>query len=225
MTSFSRSLIGSVVLHTGFFLGASALLMKDSQWGVEAGESGAAGTMDARAQAIQVEVSEPEPPSEQEAVAEVEPIVSEFEMAPVVPKVREENRPEPHKTVEAPKTEVRKVASTGSSASTAGGNSVGAVGSGGARVADRADYLRNPPPAYPSDAKKRGEEGTVVLMVELSDSGSVESVSVTSSSGHSILDRSALDAVRHWRFQPAKMGGIGIKSSVKVPIRFDLQKS
>ena len=91
-------------------------------------------------------------------------------------------------------------------------------------MANKADYDRNPPPAYPSEAKKRGEAGVVILLIELNDRGGVNSVIVDKSSGFKSLDRASVDAVRRWKFQPAKMAGIGIASSVKVPIRFDLDK-
>jgi protein TonB len=42
------------------------------------------------------------------------------------------------------------------------------------------------------------------------------------SSGYSILDKSALDSVRTWRFEPAKYRGSPITMWVDVPIRFAL---
>jgi protein TonB len=224
MSSFSRSLIGSLILHGGFFLGTSCLMIQESQWGVDAGESGAAGAI---TQEVEVSLTEPEPErvTEPEPVPEIEPIVSDFTLPEATPKLREENRPEQTPKIQTPKvsTSVPKPPSSSPSGATA--STALATGSGGARLANRADYLRNPPPVYPSDAKKRGEEGTVVLWVELTEEGRVESTTVSASSGYDSLDRAALDAVRRWRFQPAKVGGIGIRSTVKVPIRFDLEKS
>jgi protein TonB len=46
-------------------------------------------------------------------------------------------------------------------------------------------------------------------------------VVVLESSGHAVLDASALDTVRtRWRFVPARRDGIPVEDSVQVPIRF-----
>jgi hypothetical protein len=44
------------------------------------------------------------------------------------------------------------------------------------------------------------------------------------SSGHRVLDNSALDAVRKWKFHPATIGGVKVSSTVKVPVRFRLER-
>ena len=41
-------------------------------------------------------------------------------------------------------------------------------------------------------------------------------------SGYRILDNSALEAVRKWKFHPATIGGVKVSSTVKVPVRFTL---
>lgn len=85
------------------------------------------------------------------------------------------------------------------------------------------DYRRNPPPAYPSLARKREWQGTVILKVHINRNGRARSVSIHRSSGHSVLDHSAIRAVRKWRFQPAYAGGVAIESHAYVPIRFALR--
>ena len=69
-----------------------------------------------------------------------------------------------------------------------------------------AAYLNNPPPAYPAVARRAGEQGKVVLRVLVNASGSPDKVEIRSSSGFSRLDDAALDAVRRWRFVPARQG-------------------
>jgi protein TonB len=81
----------------------------------------------------------------------------------------------------------------------------------------------NAAPAYPAAARAAGQQGTVILLVRLAASGSVESVSVTASSGFQLLDDSALQTVRRWRFDPARRGGRPIPFDVEVPIRFSLR--
>ena len=85
------------------------------------------------------------------------------------------------------------------------------------------DYLNNPPPLYPESSRLAREEGVVVIRVLVSSSGSVSRSSVASSSGHPALDRSALEAVSHWKFRPAALAGCAMESEIAVPVRFELQ--
>lgn len=87
----------------------------------------------------------------------------------------------------------------------------------------RAGYLDNPRPAYPLVARKRGIEGVVRLMVEVDEDGRARTVEICASSGHGMLDQSAVEAVRAWRFVPARRAGRAIAASVEVPIRFSLR--
>jgi protein TonB len=84
-------------------------------------------------------------------------------------------------------------------------------------------YAENPKPLYPREARKRGVQGKVVLKVEVLSNGLVGQVEVKKSSGHEILDRSALSAVKQWKFFPAKRGEIAIASWVNIPVKFQLQ--
>jgi TonB family protein len=84
-------------------------------------------------------------------------------------------------------------------------------------------YAENPKPFYPREARKWGYEGEVVLKVEVLSNGQVGQVEVKRSSGHEILDRSALDAVKQWKFIPAKKGENPIPFWVNIPVKFQLQ--
>jgi periplasmic protein TonB len=85
-----------------------------------------------------------------------------------------------------------------------------------------AAYLRNPPPRYPLAARRSGEEGTVTLRVRVTADGRAASVNIESSSGSPSLDRAALEAVRAWRFVPARSGLENVEAWVLVPIVFRL---
>ncbi len=87
-----------------------------------------------------------------------------------------------------------------------------------------ANYGFNPPPKYPAIAKRRGWQGTVRLRVSVSAEGYSEAVAIHSSSGYEALDESAVEAVRKWRFNPAKRGNTAVASSVIVPINFTLER-
>ncbi|HET7832790.1 MAG TPA: energy transducer TonB [Gallionella sp.] len=84
----------------------------------------------------------------------------------------------------------------------------------------RASYLNNPKPPYPTVAQRMGWEGKVMLNVEVLASGLPGQISVRQSSGHEVLDRAALQAVRTWRFVPARHGGQAITKEFPVPVRF-----
>ena len=86
-----------------------------------------------------------------------------------------------------------------------------------------ADYLRNPAPPYPAFARRRHEEGRVLLRVTVSPDGSPARVQLQTSSGHESLDNAALTTVATWRFIPARQGDTAITSEVVVPITFALR--
>jgi protein TonB len=85
-----------------------------------------------------------------------------------------------------------------------------------------AGHLGNVPPVYPYRARRKEIEGRVVLRVRVLPGGTARSVEVLSSSGHAILDRAALKAVRAWRFVPAKRAGVPVAGAIDVPITFRL---
>lgn len=86
-----------------------------------------------------------------------------------------------------------------------------------------ASYLNNPPPSYPLAARRMGLQGKVVLNVEVLAEGVSGQVNVRQSSGHNMLDNSALRTVKSWRFIPARQAGRAITRWFKVPIQFSLK--
>ena len=85
-----------------------------------------------------------------------------------------------------------------------------------------AAYLKNPPPRYPISARRRGEQGTVTLRVFVTREGIPARVALETTSGAAALDEAALDAVKSWRFVPARQGGQAVDAWVLVPIVFRL---
>jgi protein TonB len=86
-------------------------------------------------------------------------------------------------------------------------------------------YLRNPPPKYPLEARRNGWEGSTLLRVRVSDRGVPESVEVITSSGYAVLDEAARDAVKRWRFNPARLVGQAVSATVEVPVTFSLRSA
>ena len=97
-----------------------------------------------------------------------------------------------------------------------GGGAVGIAGMPRGRAG-------NKPPAYPADARRKKQQGTVWLLVEVREDGSVGHLSVDQSSGYELLDRTAADAVRKWRFNPELVDGRAIPSVGRIPIEFGLR--
>lgn len=86
-----------------------------------------------------------------------------------------------------------------------------------------AGYLRNPPPRYPISARRNGEQGTVTLRVLVDREGLPASVAVEKTSGFAPLDNAAREAVRAWRFAPARRGNQAVEAWVLVPVVFRLE--
>lgn len=86
-----------------------------------------------------------------------------------------------------------------------------------------AAYLNNPRPAYPLAARRRGDQGTVLVRVLVTVEGLVASVGLEKTSGHSSLDEAALSAVKSWRFVPARQGGQPVEAPYVVPIVFKVE--
>ena len=83
-----------------------------------------------------------------------------------------------------------------------------------------AAYLNNPAPAYPLMSRRNGEAGKVLLLVQVSKQGMPAQVEIKQSCGFARLDEAALEAVRKWRFVPARRGEDVIAASVVVPLTF-----
>ncbi|MBF0447473.1 MAG: energy transducer TonB [Magnetococcales bacterium] len=89
-------------------------------------------------------------------------------------------------------------------------------------VTTQSPVLNNPKPRYPVLARRRGWQGLVLLRVEVDSTGAPLSVQIKQGSGHSILDDSAVQTVKSWRFIPAKRWGVAVRAFVEVPIHFSL---
>jgi protein TonB len=92
------------------------------------------------------------------------------------------------------------------------------------RVEARVDVaaLNNPKPPYPLAARRLGLEGRVLLAARVTADGACAEVRLKQSSGHALLDASALESVRRWRFLPARHGDSPVESWVEVPVSFRL---
>lgn len=83
--------------------------------------------------------------------------------------------------------------------------------------------LRQTEPVYPLRARRRGWSGEVTLTVQVLATGLVGQVQVERTSGYTILDEAAVEAVRSWLFAPAMRGSEPIDGEIPVIVRFTLE--
>lgn len=162
---------------------------------------------------------EPEPAPEPKPKAEPRPEPT--------PEPKPEHRPEsepqsePHPETDAPRDDAptqRAAARPARSSRSAGAAEQAPIDLPSIAAA----YRNNPPPTYPWRSRRLGEEGRVLLRVHISVAGRVDRIAIKRSSGYRRLDRAALQAVRDWRFQPARRAGHPVPAWVLVPIHFKL---
>ena len=77
-------------------------------------------------------------------------------------------------------------------------------------------------PRYPESARRQGVEGVTTLRFIVLANGHVGQIAISRSAGHIDLDRAAVDAVRTWRFEPARRGKEAVAVWVTLPVRFEL---
>lgn len=78
-------------------------------------------------------------------------------------------------------------------------------------------------PIYPSTPRRLGIQGTTLLRVHVLADGHIGEVLVEKSAGHPDLDEAAEDAVRRWRFDPARRGAEAVAMWVLLPVEFRLR--
>jgi len=89
-------------------------------------------------------------------------------------------------------------------------------------VAFQVQTIKSVHPDYPRISRRRGEEGTVTLAVEVLATGQAGNVSVVQSSGYRRLDEAASKAARATTFTPAKRFGRTADSTTELSFTFKL---
>lgn len=85
-------------------------------------------------------------------------------------------------------------------------------------------YLQAPQPDYPSQSRRLGEEGRVVLRVLINAQGTSERIEIEQSSGFARLDEAGREAVARARFKPHLAQGVAVAVYALIPIRFRLDQ-
>jgi len=82
-------------------------------------------------------------------------------------------------------------------------------------------------PAYPEEAIKNGEQGTVILLVQVHADGSLGTIAYDrehSTTDFADLIAAASTAARQWRFEPQMKSGHAVDGYARVPIKFSLNQ-
>lgn len=81
-------------------------------------------------------------------------------------------------------------------------------------------------PVYPAIARQTGQQGTVLLKIEILANGHPGRISIVRSTNYPLLDEAAVAAVRRWQFIPAKdlSSGQAIVCTITLPVSFLLNK-
>ncbi|MFY9644914.1 MAG: TonB family protein [Terriglobales bacterium] len=83
--------------------------------------------------------------------------------------------------------------------------------------------LHSVPPNYPAGARQLLLEGKVVLDAMILEDGTVGDVKVVK--GSPLLGRSAMDAVKKWRYEPYQLDGKPVKNKTMITVEFKLPSS
>jgi len=80
--------------------------------------------------------------------------------------------------------------------------------------------IRSTPPVYPPAARAARVSGTVVLSAIISERGTIKNLRVMS--GPVLLQESAVDAVRTWRYKPPKLNNQPTEIETTINVTFSL---
>ena len=79
-------------------------------------------------------------------------------------------------------------------------------------------------PRYPTQAQRSGTEGWVEVDFTVDTEGKVRDAKVAQAQPRHVFDRSALEAVNRWRFEPAMRNGKPVASELRRRIQFKLRQ-
>ena len=82
--------------------------------------------------------------------------------------------------------------------------------------------ISGPVPKYPVEAKKKKVQGTVALEAIINKKGAIERLKAVS--GPKILQKSAIEAVRNWKYKPYLLNGKPVAVKTTINIIYSLAK-
>lgn len=84
--------------------------------------------------------------------------------------------------------------------------------------------VRTVAPKFPADMRRDGTSGVVTVSCLIDEKGNVQEPKIEKASNDA-FSQPALDAVRKWKFKPAKKGGEVVALRVSIPIQFNVSDS
>jgi len=93
-----------------------------------------------------------------------------------------------------------------------------------ASLAASLKLVRSVPPDYPQSALAHGVAGSVLLSFTVDGRGETRDVQVLQSTPAGVFDRSAVSAVKRWRYAPVLVNGAAVEVPTKTLVRFELPK-
>ena len=82
----------------------------------------------------------------------------------------------------------------------------------------QAKLVSQTPPTYPPQARAAGITGSVRLYILIAADGTVKQINVTS--GQALLVPAAIEAVRHWTYQPSLLNSAPVEVATAVTVTF-----
>jgi protein TonB len=87
-------------------------------------------------------------------------------------------------------------------------------------MVQQARLIQSMPPAYPALARANRVSGDVLLDALIDASGKVTDVKVIS--GPVLLQQAAIETVRHWKYEPARLDEQAVAMHLTVTVKFHL---
>jgi TonB family protein len=85
-----------------------------------------------------------------------------------------------------------------------------------------ARFVKRPVPPYPMQARQQGWEGKVTLRFEMLADGTIGAIDVVQSSGYTLLDTTAQQALKTWMHQPVVQDGHAVTQWATLDFDFKL---
>ncbi len=79
--------------------------------------------------------------------------------------------------------------------------------------------VRTVPPEYPAAMRDQKASGVVTVNCLVDEKGNVTESRVEKSTNEA-FDQAAIDAVKRWKFKPARQDGNPVQIRVSIPVRF-----
>ena len=84
--------------------------------------------------------------------------------------------------------------------------------------------VRTVAPEYPRELKADGVSGLVMVKCTIDEQGNVAGTEIAKSSNEK-FDRFATEALKKWKFKPARQDGAPVAVQVTIPIKFVAEES